>query len=103
MTGKPLIKLYRSEDTGEIKGDASICFVQEASVELALSVLDEAPLRSTQADSTKLKVSRADFSKSEQKTKDNDEGSKQTGKRKNNTEWERRVKLRKLKQQQGEF
>ena len=48
--GRPMIKLYRkkcpgSAGSGELNGDASICFANEASVPLALDVLDGLPLR----------------------------------------------------------
>ena len=100
-----MVKLYRDEETGEVKGDASICFVQEASVEIALSVYNQAPLRDEDAKGTLLTVAKADFSKSNHGKKEteeaNDAGKEQKGKK--DRTWDRRVKMRKLKQQQGGF
>jgi HIV Tat-specific factor 1 len=44
-TQRPKIKLYRHDDT-TLKGDASICYARPESVELALTLLDDAPFRS---------------------------------------------------------
>eukprot|EP00980_Cylindrotheca_fusiformis_P012408 scaffold3046_cov105-Cylindrotheca_fusiformis.AAC.7 len=41
-TLKPKIKLYHTQ-SGELKGDASICFARPESVDLALQILDESP------------------------------------------------------------
>jgi HIV Tat-specific factor 1 len=51
-TQKPKVKLYRHRDgpnAGRPKGDASICFARPESVELAITLLDEAPLRLSDA------------------------------------------------------
>lgn len=101
LTGEPMVKLYRDEASGELKGDASICFLQEASVELALSVYNEVALRDSDPEATKLKVARADFSKSNKGGKEKEEAGKREKKEGKDKLWERRVKMRKLKQQQG--
>ena len=48
-TQKPKIKLYKYRDgeakAGECKGDASICYARPESVDLAITLLDEAPFR----------------------------------------------------------
>ena len=41
-TLKPKIKLYQTP-TGQLKGDASICYARQESVQLALQILDESP------------------------------------------------------------
>jgi HIV Tat-specific factor 1 len=43
-TGAPKIKLYRDAQ-GRAKGDATLCYLQHPSVELAVTLLDGAPLR----------------------------------------------------------
>lgn len=58
---QPKIKLYR-DDHGNLKGDASICYNAEASVEMAVSVLDGGFIRPM---SKPLSVSRAEFQKKE--------------------------------------
>jgi len=52
----PRVKLYRDE-LGALKGDGSVCYANEASVPLALDILDGGSLRY----GARLKVSRADF------------------------------------------
>eukprot|EP00633_Aureoumbra_lagunensis_P000579 CAMPEP_0197298376 /NCGR_PEP_ID=MMETSP0890-20130614/43343_1 /TAXON_ID=44058 ORGANISM="Aureoumbra lagunensis, Strain CCMP1510" /NCGR_SAMPLE_ID=MMETSP0890 /ASSEMBLY_ACC=CAM_ASM_000533 /LENGTH=424 /DNA_ID=CAMNT_0042776101 /DNA_START=69 /DNA_END=1343 /DNA_ORIENTATION=+ len=54
----PRIKLYKDE-SGQLKGDASVCYAHETSVELALTILDGSSLR---YGIPPLKVTRADFS-----------------------------------------
>jgi len=39
-TLQPKIKLYKDRATGELKGDASVCYARSESVELALQILD---------------------------------------------------------------
>jgi HIV Tat-specific factor 1 len=50
-TQHPKIKLYRNKEgegpLGELKGDASICYAREESVELAVRILDEGCFRPT--------------------------------------------------------
>jgi hypothetical protein len=63
---KPKIKLYRhTEDNqlkGTVKGDASICYARPESVELAISILDESPFRSsTKGSNPIISVQRAKF------------------------------------------
>ncbi|KAK8789658.1 hypothetical protein WA171_001749, partial [Blastocystis sp. BT1] len=60
LDGTPKIKLYRDE-TGKLKGDASICFLRKESIQLAIQMQDGCPLRYT--DSQKVKVSEAIFQK----------------------------------------
>ena len=55
LTSEPKVKIYRNEKTGRPKGDASICFVKEPSVELAISMMDEVEYKP----GFKLSVSRA--------------------------------------------
>lgn len=43
-TNQPKIKLYHDPD-GKFKGDALVCYFKKESVELALTLLDETPLR----------------------------------------------------------
>mmetsp|Transcript_4801 Transcript_4801/g.11287 ORF Transcript_4801/g.11287 Transcript_4801/m.11287 type:complete len:485 (-) Transcript_4801:206-1660(-) len=57
VTQEPRVKLYRDRVTGELKGDASICYAKQGSVPLACQVLDGGRLR---ADSC-LSVKRAEF------------------------------------------
>ncbi|GLE03006.1 hypothetical protein PINS_up011885 [Pythium insidiosum] len=45
VTGAPRIKLYRNKDLGGLNGDASVCFMKEASVELAVQLLDKSQIR----------------------------------------------------------
>ncbi|KAJ0407894.1 hypothetical protein P43SY_009181 [Pythium insidiosum] len=45
ITGAPRIKLYRNKDLGGLNGDASVCFMKEASVELAVQLLDKSQIR----------------------------------------------------------
>ena len=64
-TQRPRVKLYRHKDPpGELKGDASICYAREESVDLAVQVLDEGMFRPTakkREDQYPLKVTRAKF------------------------------------------
>ena len=46
-TGQAKLKLYLDPATGQAKGDASLCYLQAPSVELAVALLDGAPLRPT--------------------------------------------------------
>ncbi len=39
-TLQPKIKLYKDRSTGELKGDASVCYARAESVELAIQILD---------------------------------------------------------------
>ena len=39
-TLQPKIKLYKDRSTGDLKGDASVCYARSESVELALQILD---------------------------------------------------------------
>mmetsp|Transcript_7807 Transcript_7807/g.27704 ORF Transcript_7807/g.27704 Transcript_7807/m.27704 type:complete len:516 (+) Transcript_7807:86-1633(+) len=56
-TQEPKIKIYRDDD-GMPKGDASICYANAGSIDLALQILDGGSLRYD----TPLKVTRAEFS-----------------------------------------
>ncbi|RYE99837.1 MAG: hypothetical protein EOO41_00490 [Methanobacteriota archaeon] len=43
-TGKPRIRLYKNED-GTLKGEGTLCYLHEAGVELAMTLLDESTFR----------------------------------------------------------
>jgi len=58
ITGGPRIKIYRDVD-GAPKGDASVCYLREPSVELAIQMLDEVEYKPGH----QLKVSRAQWEK----------------------------------------
>eukprot|EP00644_Phytophthora_capsici_P010679 jgi/Phyca11/526311/estExt2_fgenesh1_pm.C_PHYCAscaffold_90028 len=45
VTGKPRIKLYQNKETGGLNGDGSVCYMKEASVELAVQLLDKSQIR----------------------------------------------------------
>ncbi|KAI5855778.1 hypothetical protein BZA05DRAFT_333269 [Tricharina praecox] len=60
-TGKPRIKLYRNED-GTLKGDALVIYFRPESVNLAIQMLDDSPLRIGGAPAETIKVQAADFS-----------------------------------------
>ncbi|KAF8608619.1 hypothetical protein BDV93DRAFT_433862 [Ceratobasidium sp. AG-I] len=57
--GKPKVKLYQSED-GNFNGDALVVYYKEESVELAVTLLDDAELRLGEVD-TRMKVQRAEY------------------------------------------
>ncbi|TDH65593.1 hypothetical protein CCR75_004947 [Bremia lactucae] len=44
-TGKPRIKLYEDKERGVLNGDGSVCYMKEASVELAVQLLDKSQIR----------------------------------------------------------
>ncbi|RLN45564.1 hypothetical protein BBJ28_00003228 [Nothophytophthora sp. Chile5] len=44
-TGEPRIKLYHNKADGGLNGDSSVCFMKEASVELAVELLDKSQIR----------------------------------------------------------
>lgn len=60
-TGKPRIKLYRNED-GSLKGDALVIYFRPESVNLAIQMLDDSPLRVASGSQQTIKVQAADFS-----------------------------------------
>jgi HIV Tat-specific factor 1 len=60
-TGKPRIKLYRNED-GTLKGDALVIYFRPESVNLAIQMLDDSPLRIASGPQQTIKVQAADFS-----------------------------------------
>ncbi|KAL3672135.1 hypothetical protein V7S43_002798 [Phytophthora oleae] len=45
VTGEPRIKLYQNKETGGLNGDGSVCYMKEASVELAVQLLDKSQIR----------------------------------------------------------
>lgn len=59
--GKPRIKLYRNDD-GSVKGDALIIYFRPESVNLAIQMLDDSPLRIDARSTDTIKVQAADFS-----------------------------------------
>jgi RNA recognition motif-containing protein len=75
-TQKPKVKLYRhkkgknGDQSGALKGDASICYARPESVELALQILDENLFR----DGATLSVQRAKFEQSGTFDDDNKNG-----------------------------
>ncbi|POM74184.1 Splicing factor U2AF-associated protein 2 [Phytophthora palmivora] len=44
-TGEPRIKLYQNKESGGLNGDGSVCYMKEASVELAVQLLDKSQIR----------------------------------------------------------
>ncbi|KAJ1661144.1 hypothetical protein IWQ61_000014 [Dispira simplex] len=60
-TKEPKIKLYRHDD-GKLKGDALITYFKPESVPLAITLMDDAPLRLAD-NSTRIRVSEAQFNK----------------------------------------
>ncbi|KAG9094742.1 hypothetical protein FRC06_010520 [Ceratobasidium sp. 370] len=58
--GKPKVKLYQTED-GIFNGDALVVYYKEESVDLAVTLLDDAELRLGES-GTRMKVQRAEFS-----------------------------------------
>lgn len=64
-TQRPKVKVYRHKagtpEAGQGKGDASVCYARPESVELALTVLDEAPFRPEKDLANRIKVERAKF------------------------------------------
>ncbi|KAG7390695.1 HIV Tat-specific factor 1 [Phytophthora boehmeriae] len=44
-TGEARIKLYQNKETGGLNGDGSICYMKEASVDLAVQLLDKSQIR----------------------------------------------------------
>eukprot|EP00002_Diphylleia_rotans_P007165 TRINITY_DN1667_c0_g1_i1.p1 TRINITY_DN1667_c0_g1~~TRINITY_DN1667_c0_g1_i1.p1 ORF type:complete len:387 (-),score=117.17 TRINITY_DN1667_c0_g1_i1:175-1335(-) len=44
-TGEPKIKLYKDKDSGKLKGDGLVTYFSPASVDLAISILDETDFR----------------------------------------------------------
>lgn len=44
-TGEPRIKLYENKESGGLNGDGSVCYMKEASVELAVQLLDKSQIR----------------------------------------------------------
>ncbi|KAG7348897.1 RNA recognition motif containing protein [Nitzschia inconspicua] len=75
-TLQPKIKLYQDHQTGQLKGDASVCYARPESVELALQVLDDSLWDAEH----RIKVQRAHFqAKGEDSTTTTDEnGDKST-------------------------
>ena len=67
----PRIKLYRDKESGLVKGDASICFANESSVEMAVSVLHEGMLRADE--NSRLSVTKASFQQKGEKLIEDDE------------------------------
>ncbi|CAH0492849.1 unnamed protein product [Peronospora farinosa] len=45
VTGEPRIKLYPNRESGGLNGDGSVCYMKEASVELAVQLLDKSQIR----------------------------------------------------------
>ena len=63
-TQRPKIKLYRHKGgalAGQAKGDASVCYARPESVDLALTVLDEAPFRPEKDLKGRVRIERAKF------------------------------------------
>ncbi|EGZ24321.1 hypothetical protein PHYSODRAFT_311360 [Phytophthora sojae] len=44
-TGEPRIKMYQNKESGGLNGDCSVCYMKEASVELAVQLLDKSQIR----------------------------------------------------------
>ncbi|KAE9337533.1 hypothetical protein PF008_g12485 [Phytophthora fragariae] len=45
VTGEPRIKVYQNKESGGLNGDCSVCYMKEASVELAVQLLDKSQIR----------------------------------------------------------
>lgn len=63
---QPRIKIYREDDSEQCKGDCSICYNAEESVQLAVDILDGGYLRPN----VKITVSRASFDNHQSDSKD---------------------------------
>eukprot|EP00939_MAST-03C_sp_MAST-3C-sp1_P002014 g2014.t1 len=75
VTSEPKIRLYRNDD-GTLKGDASVCYVKDASVELAISLADGLEYKSGFV----LSVSRAEFDdKKKTKRREQEENARVSG------------------------
>ncbi|KXN70326.1 hypothetical protein CONCODRAFT_70789 [Conidiobolus coronatus NRRL 28638] len=77
ITEKPRIKIYKNE-AGECKGDALITYFKHESVPLAITLLDESPLRP--GDSLLMRITQAEFSKKSSREND-EEGNNDSSKR----------------------
>ncbi|KAF8320886.1 hypothetical protein DL93DRAFT_2216348 [Clavulina sp. PMI_390] len=58
--GAPRVKLYADASTGEFNGEALVVYFMEDSVDLAITMLDDAPLRLEEPGTT-MRVKKADF------------------------------------------
>lgn len=61
--GRPRVKLYHDEKTGAFKGEALVVYFKPESVDLAIQLLDDTPLRSGPSDveNMHMRVERAEF------------------------------------------
>eukprot|EP01138_Halocafeteria_seosinensis_P016273 gb/GECG01016603.1/.p1 GENE.gb/GECG01016603.1/~~gb/GECG01016603.1/.p1 ORF type:complete len:519 (+),score=101.82 gb/GECG01016603.1/:1-1557(+) len=93
ITNEPRIKIYKDEE-GRPKGDASICYLQETSVDLALDIIDGSEIRP----GYRINVEQAEFQPSK-KSKTNDTRTDDSGRNLSKEQIEKLAKIRRKEQE----